>query len=147
MKIFRDGLELEALELPKVVIRGGNTCEVFKTNEGTTWFLTLGDTPFCAHGDSFHEALAAAKEKQNPGAGKAEAIARVRKTQRITLPDFCLITGACRAGATTWAKQMDVSLKARLPVKKTLAMLAKSASANWGARLKIELEGSGDGND
>lgn len=139
-KVFRDGLEIETTDPPRTLIREGHTCEVFKTKEGDMWFVTLAGTPFCAHGDSFQDAVSAAKEKQNPGAAKAEALARVRETKRVNLRDFCLVTGACRAGATAWAKQEGVSIKEDLSVTDTLNLLKKSSSREWGERLREELD-------
>ena len=140
MKVFRDGLELEVKAPPRVVIRDGHTCETFETDEGTTWFVTLAGSPFCAHGESFHDAVIAAKEKQNPGAGKADAIVRVQESGHVSLTDFCSITGACRAGAIAWAKQEGVSIKEKLTVKDALKRLDKSSSRSWGERLREELE-------
>ena len=128
MRFFRDGLDLEAKEPPRVVVRDGHVCEVFKTDEGSMWFVTLEGTPFCAHGDSFHDAVIAAKEKQNPGAGKEEAIERVKATGEVTLVDFCLVTGACRAGATVWAKEEGISPKGSLSVKDVLKRLSPQRS-------------------
>jgi len=142
-KVYRDGLEIEIINKPQVMTRNGHVCEVFKTKEGTLWFVTLKGTPFCAHGNSFHEAVAAAKEKQNPGSGKKDAIKRVSKSGRITLNDFCLITKACRAGATRWIKENGISPKARPTVKKVLKMLDNSANSSWGGILKKELEAYG----
>ncbi len=139
MKVFRDGLDLEVKEPPRIVVRDGHTCEVFKIEDGDMWFVTLEGTAFCAHGDSFHDAVLAAKEKQNPGAAKDEAIDRVRTTGEVTLTDFCLVTGACRAGATAWAKEEGISLKATLSVKDALKRLKKSSSSSWGERLQEEL--------
>ncbi len=137
--IFRDGLELKSAAPPRVVIRDGHTCEVVKTEDGDKWFVTLGGTPFCAHGESFHDAVIAAKEKQNPGAGRADAVARVQTSGDINLLDFCLVTGACRAGATAWAKQEGLSLTAKITLKDALKRLDKSSSSSWGERLREEL--------
>jgi hypothetical protein len=142
-KVYRDGLEIEIIDKPRVMTRDGHVCEVFKTKEGTLWFVTLKGTPFCAHGNSFREAVTAAKEKQNPGSGKKDAIKRVNKSGRITLNDFCLITNACRAGAVRWAKENGFSLTARPTVEKVLRMLDNSASSSWGNILKKELEAHG----
>lgn len=142
-KVFRDGLEIECVAPSRVVVRDGHTCEVFKTNEGETWFVTLEDTFFCAHGDSFHDAVIAAKEKQNPGAGKSEAIIRIQKSGRVNLTDFCLVTGACRAGAIAWVKQEGLSLTENLTIEETLKRLKKSPSNSWGNRLSEELEING----
>jgi hypothetical protein len=140
MRFFRDGLEVEAKAPPRVFIREGHTCEVFeRATDGPLWFITLAGTFYCAHGDSFRDAVASAKEKQNPGAAKAEAIVRVRKTKRVSLRDFCLVTGACRAGATAWAKQEGVSIKGDISVKEALKMLEKSSSRDWGERLREEI--------
>lgn len=139
MKIFRDGLEIHTKDPPRVVIREGHACEVFKTEDGDTWFVTLQGTHFCAHGESFQDAVVAAKEKQNPGAGKAEAVTRVQTSGYVSLTDFCLVTGACRAGATAWAKEEGISLKERLTIKETLKRLKKSSSSSWGERLREEL--------
>lgn len=138
-KIFRDGLTLEVLKPPRIVIRDGHTCEVFKTKEDEIWFVTLEGTPFCAHGDSFHDAVIAAKEKQNPGAGKADAIERVKESDQVTLSDFCLVTGACRVGATIWMKQNGLSLKTKLTIKDAFNLLDKSSSREWSNRLREEL--------
>lgn len=139
MRFFRDGLDLEAEEAPRVFQRNGHTCEVFKTKDGDTWFVTLEGTHFSAHGDSFHDAVIAAKEKQNPGAGKAEAVERIQKSGLVNLTDFCLATGACRAGATAWAKEEGISVKAEIKVTDILARLAQSASRSWGEQLREEL--------
>ncbi len=139
MKFFRDGLDIESDVPPRVVVRDGHVCEVFKTDEGDTWFITLEGTPFCAHGESFHDAVIAAKEKQNPGAGKADAITRVKSSGLINLTDFCLVTGACRAGATSWAKQEGISLKESMTIKDTLKRLDKSSSRSWGDKLREEI--------
>lgn len=138
-KVFRDGLEMEVFGQSRVVIREGHTGEVFKMKDGECWFVTLSGTHFCAHGPSFHDAVIAAKEKQSPGAGKADAIERVKESGQISLADFCLVTGACRAGATAWAKQEGVSLKAKLTIADTLKRLDKSSSRDWGKRLREEL--------
>ena len=146
-KIFRDGLEIESTDPPRVVIRDGHVCEVFKTKEGDTWFVTLEGTPFCAHGPSFHDAVIAAKEKQNPGAGKAEAITRVQTSGYVNLTDFCLITGACSAGVIAWAKEKGISPKERLTIEDTLKRLNNSASREWGDRLREELGESNERRD
>lgn len=141
MKFFRDGLEIKTKEPPRVLVRDGHTCEVFeREDDGTLWFVTLEGTFFCAHGESFQDAVIAAKDKQSPGAGKAEAIARVQESGRINLRDFCLVTGACRAGATSWAREECLSLKEDLSVKDALKRLDKSASREWGERLREELD-------
>lgn len=143
MKFFRDGLEIETKDPPRVLVREGHTCEVFDRkgeDDSPLWFVTLSDTFHCAHGDSFQDAVSAAKEKQHPGAGKAEAVARVRETNRVSLRDFCSITGACRAGVTAWAKQEGVSIKNALSVTEALKILAKSSSREWGERLREEIE-------
>lgn len=141
MKFFRDGLEIEVKDPPRVLVRDGHTCEIFERGEdGPLWFVTLENTFFCAHGDSFHDAVTAAKEKKNPGAAKTEAVARVRETKRVNLRDFCLVTGACRAGATAWAKGEGVSTKEDLSVTDALNLLKKSSSREWGERLREELE-------
>lgn len=147
MKIFRDGLEIESTDPPRIIVREGHTCEVFKTKEGDTWFITLEGTPFCAHGESFHDAVIAAKEKQNPGAGKAEAIMRVQASGQINLTDFCLVTGACRAGATAWAREEGLSLKENLTLEDALKRLKKSASSSWGDTLCEELGMSNERRD
>ena len=139
MRFFRDGLEIESDGPPRVVLRDGHTCEVFKTSEGDMWFITLEGTHFCAHGDTFHDAVIAAKEKQNPGAAKGDAIERIRSTGLVRLADFCAATGACRAGATAWAKQEGVSVKDALKVDEVLRRLAKSSSSSWGQTLREEL--------
>ena len=139
VKFFRDGLELKIDDPPRIVVRGGHTCEVFKTNDGDTWFVTLEGTHFCAHGESFQDAVTAAKEKQNPGAGKAEAITRVQTSGYVNLADFCLVTGACRVGATAWAKEEGISLKEKLTIEDALKRLDKSSSSSWGQRLREEL--------
>lgn len=138
-KVFRDGLEIQSTAPPRMVVREGHTCEVFKTEDGDSWFVTLEGTPFCAHGESFHDAVTAAKEKQNPGAGRTEAITRVQTSGYVTLTDFCLVTGACRAGATAWAKQEGLSPKGKLTIKDALKRLDKSSSRSWGDRLREEL--------
>jgi len=137
MKVYRDGLTIEAIEPPRVVVRDGHTCEVFKTKDDTLYFVTLEDTHFCAHGNSFHDAVAAAKEKQTPGAGKAEAIERIQKSGMVNLTDFCLATGACRAGATAWAKEKAVSINDKFTVKEVLNMLGESS---WAQTLREALE-------
>lgn len=137
---FRDGLELKGTAPPRTIVRDGHACEVIKTEDGDRWFVTLEGTPLCAHGDSFHDAVIAAKEKQNPGAGKADAVTRVRASMEIGLVDFCLITGACRAGATAWAKQEGLSLTTKTTIKDALRRLDKSSSSSWGERLREELE-------
>ena len=137
MKVYRDGLTLEVTDPPRTVVRDGHTCEVFKIKDGDMWFVTLEDTHFCAHGNSFHEAVAAAKEKQSPGAGKAEAIERIQKSGMVNLTDFCLATGACRAGAIAWAKEEAVNIKDEFSVKEVLTMLGKSS---WAQTLKEALE-------
>jgi hypothetical protein len=141
MRFFRDGLEVQA-KSRRVVVRDGHVCEVFeREGDGPLWFLTIEGTAFCAHGESFHDALIAAKEKQNPGAAKSDALDRVQESGHVTLKDFCLVTGACRAGATAWAKQEGLSLTAKLTVKDALKRLEKSASREWGTRLREELGG------
>lgn len=137
--VFRDGLEIRTTAPPRLVVREGHTCEVFKTDEGDTWFVTLAGSPFCAHGESFHDAVTAAKEKQNPGAGKAEAVIRVQESGHVSLAEFCSITGACRAGATAWAKQEGLSIKEKLTVDDALKRLDKSSSRSWGETLREEL--------
>lgn len=139
LTVYRDGLSLEVLGPPRVVSRDGHTCEVFKTADGDMWFVTLNDTHFCAHGASFHDAVTAAKEKQNPGAGKAEAIDRVRSSGQVNLADFCLVTGACKAGAMAWARAQGIAPKTRLPVSEVLLKLTES-SPSWGTALQRELE-------
>jgi hypothetical protein len=139
-KVFRDGLEIRTTAPPRVVVREGHTCEVFKNEDGETWFVTLEGTFFCAHGDSFHDAVQAAKEKQNPGAGKTEALTRVRESKTVNLRDFCLITGACRAGATAWAKEEGISVKESLSVEDVLKRLKKSSSSSWGETFREEIE-------
>lgn len=139
MKFYRDGLDLESYGPPRTVVRDGHACEVFKTKDGDLWFVTLEGTPFCAHGDSFHDAVTAAKEKQNPGAGRAKAIERIQKSGMISLIDFCLATGACRAGATAWAKEEGVSTKGDMKVSEVLKLLDKSSSKSWGETLREEL--------
>jgi hypothetical protein len=140
VKVYRDGLSLEVEGPPRVVQRNGHTCEVFKTEDGEMWFVTLEGTHFCAHGDSFHDAVIAAKEKQSPGAGKADAIERIQKSGLVNLTDFCLVTGACRAGATAWAKGEGISVRAELKVADVLARLEKSSSQSWGEQLREELK-------
>lgn len=141
MRFFRDGLEIEAKEPPRVFVRGGNVCEVFeREKDGPLWFVTLEGTFYCAHGDSFEDAVNAAKEKQNPGGAKTAAVARVRETKRVNLRDFCLVTGACRAGAIAWAKEEGVSIKEDLSVKEALKLLSKSSSRKWGERLREQIE-------
>lgn len=139
MNFYRDGLTLESEEPPRVVQRNGHTCEVFKTKDGEMWFVTLEGTHFCAHGESFHDAEIAAKQKQNPGAGKADAIERIQKTGLVTLTDFCLATGACRSGATAWAKEEGISVKSELKVSDALERLSKSSSRSWGETLREAL--------
>lgn len=139
MKVYRDGLTLEVTEPPRTVVRDGHTCEVFKTKDGDMWFVTLEGTHFCAHGESFHDAVTAAKEKENPGAGKAEALGRILDTGVVNLTDFCLVTGACRAGAMAWAKENGVSVKAELKVDDVLKRLESSESRSWGQTLREEL--------
>ena len=139
MKYYRDGLTIGACHSPRVVVREGHTCEVFSTSDGDVWFVTLKDTHFCAHGDSFHDAVIAAKEKQNPGAGRIEAIKRIQKTGKVNLNDFCLATGACRAGATAWIKQEGLSVKAEMKVSDVLGRLDKTSSRSWGETLREEL--------
>jgi hypothetical protein len=140
VRFFRDGLEIESTGPPKVLVREGHVCEVFEREaDGPLWFVTLENGFFCAHGDSFYDAVAAAKEKQNPGAAKTEAVSRVRETKRVNLRDFCLVTGACRAGATAWAKDEGVSIKGDFRVDEVLKMLSKSSSRQWGERFREEL--------
>jgi hypothetical protein len=140
MQFYRDGLTIEADGPPRVVQRNGHVCEVFKTADGDMWFVTLEGTHFCAHGESFHDAVVAAKEKQNPGAGKADAIERIQKSGLVSLTDFCLATGACRAGATAWAKEEGISVKTELKVADVLKRLDKSSSRSWGETLREELD-------
>lgn len=140
MRFFRDGLDIESDEPPRVVLREGHACEVFKTEDGDMWFVTLEGTHFCAHGESFQDAVIAAKEKQNPGEGKAEAIERIQKSGKVNLTDFCLATGACRAGALYWIKEEGLSPKEELKMEDVLARLAASSSRSWGETLKEELD-------
>lgn len=144
MKLYRDGLTLESDEPPRIIKREGHTCEVFKTSDGDMWFVTLKDTHFCAHGDSFHDAVIAAKEKQNPGEAKADALERIKTTGLVTLADFCLATGACRAGAMAWVKQEGLSPKMEIKVPDVLKRLGNSSSASWGQTLREELENGND---
>jgi len=120
-------------------MREGHACEVIKTQDGETWFVTLENTPYCAHGESFRDAVTAAKEKQNPGSGRAEALARVRESGNVTLSDFSIITGACRAGATLWAKQQRIPLTSKMSVAEVLDRLKDSPSRSWGERFRDEL--------
>lgn len=136
MQYYRDGLNIEADNPPRVVTRDGNTCEVFATKDGDMWFVTLEGTHHCAHGNSFHDAVAAAKEKQHPGVGKADAIERIQKSGMVTLTDFCLATGACRAGATAWIKEEGLSVKVEMKVSEVLKRLDKSSSSSWGETLR-----------
>lgn len=139
MKFYRDGLDIEADGPPRVVLRDGNTCEVFKTTDGDMWFVTLEGTHHCAHGESFHDAVIAAKEKQNPGAGKADAITRIQQSGVVNVTDFCLATGACRAGAAAWIKDEGLSIKTAMKVSEVLKRLEKSSSSSWGESLREEL--------
>jgi hypothetical protein len=139
VKFYRDGLNVEADDPPRIMLRDGNACEIFKTKDGDIWFITLEDTHYCAHGESFHDAVIAAKEKQNPGAGKSEAVERIQKSGVVNLTDFCLATGACRAGAISWIKEEGLSVKTEMKVSDILARLEKSSSGSWGQTLREEL--------
>lgn len=139
MKIYRDGVTFEVETKPEIKIRDGHVCEVFKTEDGNVWFVTLDGTHFCAHGDSFHDAVIAAREKQNPGEGKARAIEYIREHKLVNLTNFCLATGACRAGAIAWAKQERLPLTSELNIDDVFARLDKSESNSWGKRLREAL--------
>ncbi len=137
--LFRDGLE-ERADGPSVVssTREGHRVESYRVNGIDRFFVTLAGSHYCAHGNTLAEAIADAvwkDEKKRPSLDAVkEEIRKGGKTRKITLQEFRILTGACKAGC-------EVALKrAGLDSSPMPASEIKKYFPEWGAKLLAILE-------
>jgi hypothetical protein len=108
------------------------------------YFVTLKDSPYCAHGSTVAEAVADALWKdpaKRPSLeGLAETIREAGKARKISLPEFRLLTGACSEGCRVAIKRAGVSGK---PM--TAFDIRDKVSKDWGDKL-LSVLGWGEDN-
>lgn len=139
MVIFRDGLE-ENADGPSLVskTREGHQVETYSVKGEKRFFVTLAGTHWCAHGNTLAEAIADAiwkDEKKRPSLQQIkEKIREDGKQRKITLQEFQILTGACRAGCLVALKN------AGLDGSPMIATDVKKHFPEWGTKLLAILE-------
>jgi len=115
MKLYRDGLE-EDIDPPVVKVittRDGHVVEAYSVGGEPRFFATLAGTHFCAHGRTAAEAISDALWKdpeKRPTIDQLVAdIRRAGRTRKLTVPEFRLLTGACREGCRVAIKRAGVT--------------------------------------
>jgi hypothetical protein len=147
--LYRDGLEMYidpgfGIRVSKT--RDGHTVESFKVGGARKYFVTLKDSPHCAHGNTVAEAVADALWKdpaRRPSLeGLAETIRKAGKKRKISLSEFRLLTGACAEGCRIAIERAGVSGK---PM--TAFGIRDKVSKEWGGKLLRVLGWEDGGND
>ena len=140
-KFYREGLEETIVgEVTNHLTRDGHTVETYTLATGEKrYFATLAGLPFCAHGETEAEAIADALWKDESRRPSREAlrdeIRKSGKTRKITLNEFRVLTGACKAGAMAALKA-----KGLRPDPMTAFEVRDNVSREWGEKL-IEILG------
>ncbi len=137
--VFRDGLEEIADAVPLVsTTRDGHRIESYSVKGEKRFFVTLRGTHWCAHGNTIADAIADATwkdEAKRPSLEQVkEDIKKDGKKRKITLQEFQILTGACRAGCSIALKQ------AGLDGSPMLAKDVKKHFPEWGEKLLVILE-------
>jgi len=145
--MYRDGIEMNidpAFGIKVSKTRNGHAVESFKVDGVRKYFVTLKDSPYCAHGSTVAEAVADALWKdpaKRPSLeGLAETIREAGKARKISLPEFRLLTGACSEGCRVAIKRAGVSGK---PM--TAFDIRDKVSKDWGDKL-LSVLGWGEDN-
>ena len=134
MIVYRDGME-EVSDGPTVVstTRDGHTVESWTVDGRPTFFVTLAGSHHCAHGSTLAEAIADAvwkDEKRRPSLETLRAaIQKDGPERKISLNEFRVLTGACRAGCKVELK------RAGLDGSPMTAQAIKKCFPEWGAKL------------
>lgn len=103
MKFYRDGLEIQIDNKPKVSTTAeGHVVESYKTNGKRGFFVTLAGSHWCAHGSTVAEAISEAiwkDPKRRPSLESLKSeIQSAGKKRKISLSEFRILTGACSTG-------------------------------------------------
>lgn len=135
MRYYRDGLEIEIKQKPKVYsTRDGHTVEEYETTEGDKgYFVTLKGLPFCAHGKTLAEAIQDATWKDESKRPSLESlkneIIEAGRDRKINLNEFRLLTGACAEGCRVALR------RAKLDGTPMTAQDIYKHFPDWGSRL------------
>jgi hypothetical protein len=137
--VFRDGLEERADSPPLVLTtREGHRVESYRVDGLERFFVTLAESHYCAHGNTLAEAVADAiwkDEKKRPSLEAVkQSIRNDGASRKITLQEFRVLTGACRAGCMAALRQ------AGLNGSPMIAKDIKKHFPEWGAKLLAILE-------
>lgn len=137
--VFRDGLDEQADSPLKVsTTREGHRVESYSVDGKKRFFVTLKGSHYCAHGNTLAEAIADAiwkDEKRRPSLEMVKQdIRNSGKTREITLHEFRVLTGACKAGCEVALKRagLDGSPMRVIEIKKHFP--------DWGQKLIEILE-------
>ena len=110
MKYYRDGLELEIDEKPKIYkTRDNHVVEEYSVDGEKGYFVTLAGLPYCAHGKTLSEAIQDATWKDETKRPSLESlkkeITEAGTDRPITLNEFKVLTGACSEGCRVALKR------------------------------------------
>ena len=135
IRMYRDGIEVIIDgEIKVSKTRAGHTVEKFLVGGIPKYFVTLKDTHFCAHGDTIAEAVADASWKdpsKRPSLDELKRkIQKAGRNRKITLPEFRLLTGACREGCRVALSRAKLDGS---PM--TAADIRDKVSKEWGDKL------------
>lgn len=134
-RAYRDGVSHEIDEPIRVSkTRDGHVVERLRFHGVTTYFVTLKNEHWCAHGRTVAEAVADAiwkDPKRRPSLDRLiDDIKRAGKTRKITLNEFRHLTGACAEGCRVALRRAGLDGK---PM--TAFDIRDKVSREWGDKL------------
>ena|ERR1035437_975888 len=135
-KLYKDGIEESVVGPIKVVhTREGHTIEKYTLSNGKKrFFATLAGSHWCAHGSTIAEAVADAiwkdPDKRPSRESLVNSIRDEGHTRKITLIEFCLLTGACITGCRDAAEKEGMECS---PI--TAHEIRDKISKEWGEKL------------
>lgn len=138
--IYRDGIEEVSSTAVQVSKTGdGHTVEQYTVKGRPRFFVTLRDSHYCAHGDTIPEAVADAlwkdPEKRPDREELKKRIQEEGKDYLLSLNEFRLLTGACKAGCREALRQAGLTGK---PM--TAYDVRDKVNKPWGDKLLAILE-------
>lgn len=135
-KFLRDGVEeIIVGDVASHVTRDGHTVEKYTLESGDIkFFATISGTYYCAHGDTEAEAISDALWKDESKRPSMEELKnKIRNdgvNRTITLNEFRILTGACKAGAMAALRQKGLK-----PNPMTAKDVRDNVSKEWGEKL------------
>ena len=140
MRYYRDGIELEIDgDVAVSRTRTGHVVEKVTVHGVPKYFVTLKGSHYCAHGATVAEAVADAIWKdpdKRPSLEELKRKIRARgKSRKISLPEFRILTGACKEGCAVAIARARVS-----GAPMTAYDIRDKVSRDWGQKLLRILE-------